>query len=342
MMKMKRWLLCLILLIVSVSLPAEKLATLEGVFKPFTLAVDNQQFYVTEGVTISIYSLKDFSLVKKFGKAGEGPQEFKQAPFDIPMVMVYPQTDTLVINSIGKISVYSKDGTFIKELKSPASGQQMGMFQPIGNQFVGMGMNFGASGNQSLSITINLYDAGLQKVKEIASIPFIQRGRMEFPIVNPVFYVSDNKIIYGGQQEFKVNILAADGNKVASISRDYKPLKVTENYKKGIHQMFKTMLKAAYENIKNTITFADEFPPIQMIYVDNGTIYIQTYMQEGGKSEFFSYDLKGKFLKRQLIPFVYLNGAQPCPTYIKNNKLYQLIENEDEETWELHAEKINM
>jgi hypothetical protein len=339
-MKMKQWLVSLVLLTVSMGLTAEKLATLEGVFKPFFLAVDDQRFYVTEGVTISIYSLQDFSLKKKFGKAGEGPQEFKQAPVGITMVMVYPQPDALVVNSLGKVSLFSRDGNFIKEMKSPVSGQMLGMFQPLGNQFVGMGLSSGTGGGQSLNLTINLYDADLKKIKEITSVPFIQRGRMEFPMVTPAFYVADNKVIVGGQQEFAVNVLAADGRKVTSITRPYKPLKVTEEYKKGIHDTFKTTMKEAYEIIKNIMTFADEFPPIQMIYVDNRTIYIQTYMQENGKNEFFIYDLSGKFLTRLLLPFSYLNGAQPCPTAIKNNKLYQLVENEDEETWELHATKI--
>jgi hypothetical protein len=56
--------------------------------------------------------------------------------------------------------------------------------------------------------------------------------------------------------------------------------------------------------------------------------------------EFFIYNFNGQFLKRLFLPAAYLDGLRPCPTYIKDNKLYQLIENEEEEEWELHAHLI--
>ena len=39
------------------------------------------------------------------------------------------------------------------------------MYQPIGKQFAGFGMSMGK--NQSMDLTVNIYDANLKKVKEI-------------------------------------------------------------------------------------------------------------------------------------------------------------------------------
>ncbi len=334
---------CLILLAVILTFfmvtSGKKLAPLREILKPFHLSIDDQRFYVTQDTTIFIYSLKDFTLEKKFGKPGEGPQEFKLAPGG-PMLMTFPQRDLLVINSMGKVSFYTKEGNFIKELKSPVGGQSMSMFQPIGGQFAGFGMKMGK--NFTIDIAVNIYDAQMKKVKEIHQQPFLQQGKIMFPLVPPTFYVSDNKIITAGQEDFAVNIFDAGGRKVTTITREYKRFKVTKEYKKGVHDSYKTNpdTKQLYVAIKNMITFSGRFPAIQFFYVNNRKIYIQTYLKKGKTYEFFIYDFKGKFLKRLFLPVAYQDGLRVCPTAIKDNKLYQVIENEEEEVWELHAHPI--
>jgi hypothetical protein len=81
--------------------------------------------------------LKDFALKRKFGKPGQGPQEFAPTPGSTGSLTIYPQTDSIVINSPGKVSFYTKDGKFIKEMKFSA-GLMGGFYQPIGSQFAGM------------------------------------------------------------------------------------------------------------------------------------------------------------------------------------------------------------
>jgi hypothetical protein len=318
---------------------AGKLATLPDIFRPFHLSLDDQHFYVTEGTTIFIFSLKDFTLKKKFGKTGEGPREFKR-PQGGSGIMTFPQTDSLVINSMGKVSFFTKEGNFIKEMRSPVSGQVMGLYQPIGKQFAGFGLSIGK--NQSMDITVNIYDANLKKLKEIHKQPFFQQGRMMFPLIPTVFYVSGNKIITAGGKEFAINIFDANGNKVTTITREYKLLKVTEDYKKGVFDSVKTNpdTKQFYEIIKNMIKFTEYFPAIHIFYVDNQKVYIKTYLKKDETYEFFIYNFNGQFLKRLFLPVAYLDGLLPCPTYIKDNKLYQVIENEEEEMWELHAHPI--
>jgi hypothetical protein len=161
-MVMKRWFIFFVVLVmVSMGLLGKKLATIPDVFRPFLLVMDDQQFYVTEGTTISIFTRKDFTLKKKFGKEGEGPQEFKLAQ-GMPGLILFPQTDSLVINSAGKISFYTKDGKFIKELKV-ATGSMVSIFQPFGKKFVGLSTAMGE--NMSMNFTLNIYDAQLTKIK---------------------------------------------------------------------------------------------------------------------------------------------------------------------------------
>lgn len=69
---MKKVGLILILLLFINLVFAAKITTFPDLLKPGRLIVDGKQIFITEGTTIRIYSLEDFSLQKKFGKMGEG------------------------------------------------------------------------------------------------------------------------------------------------------------------------------------------------------------------------------------------------------------------------------
>ena len=123
---------------------------------PEFLEIDDEQFYVTQRGEVYIYSFKDFSLKTKFGKTGEGPQEFKLGDGGQGLT-VFSYEDFLLLNSIGKISFFTKDGKYIKEMRTSSSVQAPASFQPAGKGFAGMGVAT-SSEDQSASVTINLYD----------------------------------------------------------------------------------------------------------------------------------------------------------------------------------------
>jgi hypothetical protein len=50
---------------------------LPDLLDPAAIHVDGNRMYITEHATIYIYSTKDYHLIKKFGRRGEGPKEFK-------------------------------------------------------------------------------------------------------------------------------------------------------------------------------------------------------------------------------------------------------------------------
>ncbi|MCP5109185.1 MAG: hypothetical protein GY950_37740, partial [bacterium] len=91
---------------------AGKVKSFTGLNKPDGIAVDDQLVVVTEGTTVYLYSAKDFSLVKKFGKRGEGPQEFVPI-FNVTMrVQLLP--GYILVGSMGKISFFKRNGEYIK------------------------------------------------------------------------------------------------------------------------------------------------------------------------------------------------------------------------------------
>ncbi len=338
---MKRgFIFILLLMVFSVFSFGEKLAVLPELLRPRYLAIDSYapQFYVGDRAVVYIYSLEDFSLKGKFGKAGEGPQEF--LVYGGEGVAVFPQENHLLVNSFGKVSFFSKEGKYLKEFNTMAISM-FGLFQPVGKGYAGFGFTQDEK-TQSLTLTVNIYDDKFKKIKEIQKLPFIQRGSLRYPTVTPLFYTMDNKIIAPEGKKFILNIYDANGKKISSITHPYERPKVTDDYKKKIDHYLKTdpNTKGYYDMIKQMLKFDDYFPAIQFFAAADKKVYIQTYLETNGKWEFFIFDLEGKLLKRLFLPVAYLNPTTFHPYTFSRNKFYQLIENEDEEEWELHAIEI--
>ena len=110
-------LLTLVLLLVTFVLTA-KIVPMPDIIKADIIKVKGHDMVIAEGTAISIYSLKDYKLIKKFGKEGEGPQEFKTFMGFGLTVDIYPEH--ILVNSIDKISYFTRKGEFVKEKKVPA------------------------------------------------------------------------------------------------------------------------------------------------------------------------------------------------------------------------------
>jgi len=331
--------LTLVLCLLSPLLSGEKVATLPELKQPRNLSVDKTQLYVTENATVYIYSLKDFKLVNKFGREGQGPQEFQTLPH-IP-VSVDATTDKLVVGSIGKISYYSKRGEFINEKRAKSRAMKIRLH---GDGFLG----WAVISDKGISYsTVNLYDSELNKLQEVFRMKDAYQGAGNgYEVLHNVFaYCSiNNRIVLPGENSASINIFDDKMNKVATIQLDQEKQKVDEEFKRNMTRDFKTNpeTKDIYPMLKPLI-FAKYFPVISDFFVDNqdgGIIYIMTQKRENGANEFYTYDLTGKFKKKIMIPIRYETDISPYPATVQNGILYQLVENEKTELWEFHASPI--
>ena len=59
--------------------------------------------------------MEDFKLVKKIGKEGEGPGEFKIRG-DLA-VKIDIQKDRFLVNSLGKVSIFNRKGIMEREMR---------------------------------------------------------------------------------------------------------------------------------------------------------------------------------------------------------------------------------
>jgi hypothetical protein len=327
--------LILIILVFCFSGFAEKVAVLPELMKPKAMAVDETQLYVTQEASVFIYSLEDFKLVKKFGKAGEGPQEFQVLP-QVPL-NIDVRTARIIINSFGKISYFTKQGEFIKELKTKSLAFYL---RPLGDNFLGVSLT--AQDGERYR-TINLYDPELNKLKEIyrAKDDF-QAGQGLKLLTKPFTYQAyENKILLPGKDDATIDVFDKEMKKLFSVHLDQEKRKVDQKFKDTVINLLKTNpdTKIFFEALK-PITFPDYFPAISAFFVDDDTIYVMTWKIENSINEFFTYDMSGKFKKHLMIPIQYETELQPYPITINKEKLYQIVENEEEEVWEFHMSKI--
>ena len=327
----------LVLLMFSFSIYGMKVTILTEIRQPKNMAVDDTQLYVAESATVYIYSLEDFKLIKSFGRKGQGPQEFQTYPH-IP-ITIDVSTDKLIVSSIRKISYFTKQGEFLKEVWALSLALYL---QPLGDGFLGRShVNY----NGFNHAVVNIYDAKLNKLREVYKVkdPYQGPGR-GYKVLDTVFVFRayDNKILVPGKNDASIDVFDRDLNKLFSVHLDQKKRKIDQKTRERLTHLIKTSpdTKDAYELIR-PLSFPDYFPVIADFFVDDDTIYVMTWKKENGSNEFFTYDMKGKFKKRLLIPIKYETELNAYPTSIKKGKLYQLVENENKEEWEFHVSEIN-
>jgi hypothetical protein len=340
--KMRKINLVILLLLLATFVFAAKIVPMPDIIKADLIKVDGHDLVIAERASISIYSLKDFKLIKKFGKEGEGPQEFKTFMGFGITVDIYPQY--IIVNSIAKISYFTRKGEFIKEKKISA-GTRM---TPFLGKFVGNTMNFDQKTGPMMAF--NLYDSKEEKIKIICShrLPLL-KGKGTVTLldmisqINPQYHTSVDRIVIGAKQKFEIDIYDSKGNFLKSIKRDYKKQELTDDDKNKFLEVYKIhpIYKNFWESLKNAIKVPDYFPDYKSFLVSNQKVYVQTFKKKEGRTEFLIFDLDGKYLKTSFLLLVYQDILHPYLYAIDGGKIYQLAENEDEE-WELRISGINL
>jgi hypothetical protein len=322
-------------------LQAKKVAVFDEFGQPTSINVGNGCIYVQEKTTIFVYNLKDYQFVTKFGKEGEGPGELKINPFGGPMTIV-PSNGKVYITSLGKLSIFSKTGEYIKEYKVNANDN----FYPFGDKYVCLSTAPKDKDSQELVLALFLADENFKKDKVIYKSDFEvgPNFKWDFPITP--FYPDvdgDKLFVIAGIQGFAIDAFDQNGEKLYTIKRDYKGIKIPSSYKDETLKWFKKApnFKEYYEFFKTRISVKDYYPPIYAMYADNGTIYVMTNKLEKDQRECIVMDLKGNEKKRVYLPVPESYGMDFSFHFtIEDNYFYKLEENIDEETWELIKIKV--
>jgi hypothetical protein len=158
-------------------------------------------------------------------------------------------------------------------------------------------------------------------------------------------YAHDNKIFISYHKEFVIDIFNDKGEKLPPIKKeDYQLVELTGKHKEAVYYYYKTnpRTKDRFDIIKQRLVFPTHLSAIRDFYPADKKVYIRTYRQVDNKTEFFIYDVNGKFIKKVFLPTVEKDGYEywSYRYTVGGGKLYQLAENEDTEEWELYITEI--
>lgn len=340
---MKR--ICVILtfvIIMSLTLSA-KLVDMPELVKPDGIVSDDKEIVITDGVSILIYSMKDVKLKKKFGKKGEGPQEFMAAPVPwFPALRVYLKPGMLFVNNISKVAIYDRAGNYKSEFKTNSPQNQ---YVPLDNKYVGMGMPVEKNIQY---IAYSLYDRTPKKEKEFFRIKSPQqRGKK----VNPIVMGTIKNIFHRQAYKDKIFLPSFDGiihvfdetgKEVVTIKPQYEKVAFAGQHKKQYDEFFKDdpRFKRIYSMDRGNIEFPEYLPLMKEYRVTRDKVYVISGKKLKDGYQTFVFDHKGKLLKKVSMPLVDMDLLEVYPFTIHKGHLYQLVEAEDGESWQLKITQI--
>ncbi len=337
---MKSIILLACMLLTANLLIAKKKAVLSGIMSPAGLLVEKERLYVHESATIYIYSSGDFRLLKKFGQKGEGPGEFKLDADN--QIFLHPAPGGLMVNSVGRISYFTGDGNFIEEIKNH-SGLWL---KPLHDAFVGMKKTYNKKNLRSR--TVWLFNKELKPVKEIYGEKDGIQPRLK--TVDAVSWPSSaiyrtygGKLFINNRETGKIHLYDRAGNKLYDIAVPTVPVKMTDQLKAKYVKFYKEedpYWRARWERMKSWYRFPETLPPAWDFRVKDNNIFIVTHREKEGAPLCLVLDLEGKLLKKAFLPLVTWDVMGIMPYDFGNGKLYQCVENEETEQWELHVHQV--
>jgi hypothetical protein len=312
-------------------LAAKKVATIDEIMKFPIVLVSGNRVFLKDKFTFHAYSLPDFKYIKKFGKEGSGPGEFKAYASS----EIFP--DKLVVTSAGKVVLFSLDGNLIEEIR----------LKKLHREIYPVGKNFVASIPHKTAKSIAIYNRGFKPVKTIyegGMGNFVyydgSRKKRDMQVIKDFvdYRVYNGQIFIGDSSKgFFVTVYDSSGKKQYEIDKKYEKIKVSPEYKE--FKMKKIRQERRY-NFWKTIfnyVFPEYLPAFRDFYVKGGIMYFITPLNLKNDKVVVT-DLKGKTLKTCIVPHGFYDNR--VISYIDGDKLYYVVENDDEEAWELHVEDL--
>lgn len=342
---MKLMITCAVLFFCVLSLHGEKVTEFQDVINPKGIIVHNNNLVVIQNyeIPVHVYSLDTYKLKHKLGKRGDGPGEVRRTP------LVFIGDDSYILFSRGKLLRYDGKGNLSAEEKV---NHQYLSIKPVGDNFLATRDVFDP---RDFSHTLKFFIMNKQSVlkrefhqgdRDVNSA----RGN-NFNQFRMVTHYLDaqtykNKIFIGDSSRgFRFDVFSENGNLLYTINRDFDKIRITEDYKGKLIDEFKARESELWPLVKDVMKFYKHFPPIRSFFVDDDRIYVTTYKQSGNKQELIVLDLKGNPVKRMFInsrswQMRKFYGMRVDLFTIKNNRLYELVDNEENETYELHVTKL--
>jgi hypothetical protein len=336
------WRIILILMVLlSLPVQGEIVAAFSEPLDPSQLLLDDERVYVLDFPFVYIYSKSDHSLIAKLGGEGEGPRQFHYSPGSLvnKIAAFHAALDggRLVISSQGKVSFYSSDGTYIREMRTQHRHDHR--FSPMGDKYIGLTARRGA--DNIFYLKVGIYNSALENEKDVYQFErFSQPPNGDVNVVyDPgVLYDQEAGLIFAtavGRPGSVIDVFDPTGKRTYSVSYPYEtPVLGEEDRARYLDYYRAGPLKFVWDKFKKQIRFPENFPGLRDFRIDSGKIYVVSFKGTDEGSELVILDARGRFHKKMEIPLKE-KDINLYPYCIHRGILFQLVENLDEERWEL-------
>ncbi|MCJ7682180.1 MAG: 6-bladed beta-propeller [Candidatus Aminicenantes bacterium] len=315
--------------LISFSFAQEKIQ-LNELNSPSTIVVSDDYIAIEDGATVKLYNADNFTFIQTIGNEGQGPGEFQI--FATPQIL----EEVFLISSSNKIAFFNFAGDLIKEKRHTFFASPL---KAIEDKFVGFVWNFPED-----YIAYILYGSDFEPIKEL------HRGK---PLIHPnrrrdlfeIFFYDtyDENIVIAHRDGSGISVFDSKGNMSHLIKPRFNRRPFTKDDKLKLLQYWKEERgynQAQIESLEKRTDFPDFYPPFNTCRIADGLIYIITYESVGDKVACLIYDINGMFHKRISLPIHMSAPNNVLPFTIKNNKMYQISFNNEQNHWELIVSEI--
>jgi hypothetical protein len=289
----------------------------EGAFSSLqALAVDkdgNMFVLSYKDSAVFVYD-REGNFLRKFGRPGQGPGELSY-----PMTISIQDDRVMVLESIRRISFFTREGTYLKSLSTKDRWVLLAGLDSKGNIY----------GTEPVMATDNpvykllKFDGEMNLSKEITSCPGPNPDKGLNPFMPVSFWqiTPADDVLYSRPADYTLEYYDHEGTIFKKVIKAYDPVKVTEEEKES----FKKEMGRMGGEIK--VNMSDYHPAFRrFICDDKGRLFVQTYEKSAeGNYIYDIFDAEGRFITR-----VPMKGR---PFVCKNEKLY--CQEEDESGYEL-------
>ncbi|MDH4272531.1 MAG: 6-bladed beta-propeller [Candidatus Aminicenantes bacterium] len=321
-----------------------RIISLPEVERPRQVCAEHGRVYIVDDRDIVVYSYPDGRFLRKIGRVGQGPGEFKVGPGRLTVL-----EDRLAVRNMFQVMFFSISGDYIGQLREPS---YTGFFPylPVGKNFVAFPHNRRQDGSFAPAVGC-IYDGEGKLLKrfypalpEFPQAPpppgsgppskkpdaLMVREYTDWLVQKGMIFVADSR------KGLSISVFDEEGELLYEIVHKGDRVKMTKGFRESVLDERKKSKYAEYDNP----VFPEFFPAFIGFKIDGGRIYAITPAQKDGLYEVIEMDLKGNSLKRgfrlPLTPRFDIPEAFALQYDVEDGQFLWVEYNEEKEIHELH------
>jgi len=255
----------------------------------------------------------DGSLIKAFGREGQGPGEFSG-----PGGIVTASDGTFVVSDVlnARLSYFSRDGAHIKDTLFGTYRLAGLVIDEQGNLYI---INVHPPSDDTQSWDLLKLGPDMKQTATIHSLSIPFKMRTVSMVPTRLFYgmAGPDRLAWTVSTAYEITMMDGSGKSIMRIVKDAAARKVTEADRAAIlKDRFPTGVPAQV-----AVAFPENYPAASGLMTDEkGRIYVRTYETDGkGNAAVDVFDPEGLYVARFFVP------EDEETVTVRNDKLYVLV-----------------